>query len=175
LKESELEIKKEKKIYLLKKKKILAKKQLEYSKKYYHNGGKEKIQHNNKYREYQKQWAKNLSPEKKLANYQKNRETYRKRDCRRRALKLNCQIIVPYTKTEIIKKDGLICYLCGKTLLTNEVSLDHVLPLSRGENDKPENIKIACKSCNSSKGAKTLTEFKKWRGDYRFLKNKYNK
>jgi 5-methylcytosine-specific restriction endonuclease McrA len=111
-----------------------------------------------------------MTPEQKRAFHDRNRETYQKRDRKRRALELSCEIIVPYSRKEIIKRDGSDCYLCGKTLTLDKITLDHVLPLTRNGNDKPENIKIACKSCNSSKSNKTLTEYKKYRGDYKRFK-----
>lgn len=42
-------------------------------------------------------------------------------------------------------------------------SIDHRMPKSRGGTDDPENLAIACRSCNSSKGAKTEAEFRAWR------------
>ena len=120
------------------------------ARKYYLNGGKEKI------RTYTQKNSKFVRRNKQVNNI------------KRRALKLNC-LSFPYTKAEIIKRDGLNCYLCGKLLHENEVTLDHVLPLSRAGQDKPENIKISCRSCNSSKKDKTLTEFKKYRGEYDYL------
>lgn len=44
---------------------------------------------------------------------------------------------------------------------TNEhpLTIDHLLPLSRGGAHTKSNIVPACKSCNSSKGGKTLLEF----------------
>lgn len=48
------------------------------------------------------------------------------------ARKKGCQIIVPFTKAEIIKRDGLNCYLCGRRLTEKEVVMEHILPpLSR--------------------------------------------
>jgi hypothetical protein len=36
---------------------------------------------------------------------------------------------------------------------------DHRLPVSRGGTDALENLVLACRSCNSAKGAKTVEEF----------------
>lgn len=41
------------------------------------------------------------------------------------------------------------CNYCGDK---NNLSIDHLIPKSKGGLDKPENIVWACKSCNSSKG-----------------------
>ncbi len=54
------------------------------------------------------------------------------------------------------KKDRCI-YCGGKDRLT----LDHILPKSRGGPDSPDNAVWVCQKCNSSKGSKRLYE---WRG-----------
>lgn len=88
------------------------------------------------------------------------------------ARKRGAKIVVKFTKSDLIKRDGLLCYLCDKILTEKAAQIEHILPLSRGGNHKPENVKLACKSCNCSKNNKTLTEFKKYRGDYaRFTVN----
>lgn len=84
----------------------------------------------------------------------------------RRARLRGAEIVIKFHKSEIIKRDGLACYLCGKKLTEKTAEIEHILPLSRGGNHKPENVKLACKPCNSSKNSKTLTEYKKYRGDY---------
>ncbi len=84
----------------------------------------------------------------------------------------NCKIFIRFSKADIIKRDGLNCYLCGKILTNKTATIDHITPVSRGGDHKAENVKIACLSCNQSKNKKTLTEFKKWRGDYNYLLEK---
>ncbi|MCD9186704.1 MAG: HNH endonuclease [Pyrinomonadaceae bacterium] len=72
----------------------------------------------------------------------------------RRARKLNAPVIIPFTKREIINRDGLNCYIC-KTLLTERTAtIDHVIPLSRGGFHCPNNAKIACLKCNQEKSNK---------------------
>ncbi|SRR5258708_7584379 len=51
------------------------------------------------------------------------------------------------------------CYYCKRKLATYHV--DHVIPLSRGGSNGPENLVIACPSCNSSKHNKLLHEWPK--------------
>ncbi len=75
-----------------------------------------------------------------------------------RARKLNCSVIIPFTKREIIFRDGLNCYLCGKLLTEKTATIDHVKPLSRGGFHCPNNAKIACKPCNQKKTNKELSE-----------------
>lgn len=48
------------------------------------------------------------------------------------------------------------CIYCGRK---KDLTLDHILPRSRGGSDSPENAVWVCKSCNSSKGDRRLYEW----------------
>ncbi|MCZ7539701.1 MAG: HNH endonuclease [Anaerolineae bacterium] len=50
------------------------------------------------------------------------------------------------------------CWWCNCDL-NGVYHADHLIPLSRGGGDAPENIVIACSSCNSSKGSKLPHEW----------------
>ncbi len=41
------------------------------------------------------------------------------------------------------------CSRCGAE---EELQFDHILPVSKGGNDEPENLRILCMTCNSSRG-----------------------
>lgn len=56
---------------------------------------------------------------------------------------------------EVIARDGHRCRYCGAT---DDLTIDHLIPRCRGGNDKPSNLVVACRSCNSSKGARTPNE-----------------
>lgn len=59
------------------------------------------------------------------------------------------------------------CAYCGVTLDWNvprQVHVDHIIPLSKGGSNWPDNIAIACQQCNCSKADKTLDEWKQIRG-----------
>lgn len=48
---------------------------------------------------------------------------------------------------------GNICLRCG----TNEnLSIDHVIPISKGGTNTVDNVQPLCRRCNSSKGIKTI-------------------
>lgn len=48
------------------------------------------------------------------------------------------------------KSDGR-CELCGQRLLLENMTLDHIVPLSLGGKDDMENIQAACFACNQFK------------------------
>jgi len=89
---------------------------------------------------------------------------------RRRARKLSVES-EPYTQDLIVELYGAICHICLEEIdLTapqhpmggegweKGLQLDHVLPLSKGGNDKIENIRPAHVKCNILKGNKPLAQ-----------------
>ena len=66
-----------------------------------------------------------------------------------------------HTKKDIenmlIKQSGR-CFYCGVPLYTFQV--DHVVPVSRGGANSPDNLVLACEHCNKSKGARLPEEWK---------------
>lgn len=65
------------------------------------------------------------------------------------------------------------CNGCGDSIPRGSYSVDHIYPRSRGGTDDPENLWDMCRSCNSSKGQRTVAEWLKsaslkvveyWRG-----------
>jgi 5-methylcytosine-specific restriction endonuclease McrA len=57
----------------------------------------------------------------------------------------------------ILELHGNACAYCGKP---GKMTMDHVLPVSRGGGTTADNVVPACQSCNSSKGAKTPEEWR---------------
>lgn len=51
------------------------------------------------------------------------------------------------------------CFYCGDNL--QKITLDHIVPISRGGRHSIGNLVSACMPCNSSKGSKFITEWKK--------------
>ena len=62
------------------------------------------------------------------------------------------------TRQNIIWRDKNLCQYCGDDFKTVELTVDHVLPRSRGGKNTWENLVAACKPCNQKKGAKTTDE-----------------
>ena len=63
-------------------------------------------------------------------------------------------------KTQTNRNGELCCWWCGKTIKSG-YHVDHVIPLSRGGSNAPENIVISCPRCNLSKSDKLPQE---WNG-----------
>lgn len=67
---------------------------------------------------------------------------------------------VPLTRENIYRRDNFECVYCGcstQKLLT----LDHVIPQSKGGKNAWDNLVTACKACNSEKADLTLEEYGK--------------
>ena len=45
-------------------------------------------------------------------------------------------------------------FKCANCEATENLTIDHIKPVSKGGTDDPSNLQLLCKSCNSSKGAK---------------------
>ncbi len=65
---------------------------------------------------------------------------------------------IKFNRRNIFARDGNRCQYCGKRFSTGELSLDHVMPRSRGGGTDWENIVCACVRCNVRKGGRTPSE-----------------
>ena len=63
-----------------------------------------------------------------------------------------------YTRRNLLARDRLCCQYCGTHCNHRELSVDHVLPSSRGGLTSWENTVVACHPCNSRKGDLTPEE-----------------
>jgi 5-methylcytosine-specific restriction endonuclease McrA len=62
------------------------------------------------------------------------------------------------TRRGVLKRDNCICQYCGRLEPAADLTLDHVLPRSRGGRTSWENVVAACKPCNHRKGNRTPVE-----------------
>ena len=65
---------------------------------------------------------------------------------------------IRFSRANVFIRDGRRCQYCGVRFETRELTLDHVIPRSRGGTTGWTNIVTACRPCNSAKGDKTLAE-----------------
>jgi len=63
-----------------------------------------------------------------------------------------------FNRRNVFARDGNRCQYCGRNYPTSELSLDHVMPRSRGGDTSWENIVCACVACNVRKGGRTPQE-----------------
>ncbi len=73
-------------------------------------------------------------------------------------VRLTVFVRVPYkrimlNRKNIIRRDAFQCQYCGKT--DAPLTIDHIIPRSRGGEDSWENLITACRRCNSKKGSRT--------------------
>lgn len=59
------------------------------------------------------------------------------------------------SRSMIYKRDGHKCQYCGST---RKLTIDHVMPRSKGGEDSWSNMVVACSSCNTRKGDTLLEQ-----------------
>ncbi len=63
--------------------------------------------------------------------------------------------VPPVNRREVLRRDHHSCQYCGSN---KHLTLDHVIPRSRGGQHTWDNVVAACERCNSKKGDKTPQE-----------------
>ena len=71
---------------------------------------------------------------------------------RSRFMSYNCN------RRNVVWRDKNICQYCGNKFIFSELTMDHVIPKSRGGEKTWNNIVASCKKCNSKKGDRTPEE-----------------
>jgi 5-methylcytosine-specific restriction endonuclease McrA len=89
----------------------------------------------------------------------RNPEFHRAKEKRRRA-RLKGASLYRVTKLDLAKILRNPCFYCGSTI---RMTIDHVIPLSRGGSHSIGNLVAACKACNSQKRQRFVTEWNKER------------
>lgn len=65
---------------------------------------------------------------------------------------------VAFTRRTLFLRDNYRCQYCGAAPGSKELTIDHVLPLSRGGKTTWENCVLSCVRCNTKKGSRTPQE-----------------
>lgn len=70
-------------------------------------------------------------------------------DAHRRKVKRRSYKISPKVREAVYDRDGNRCVKCGTT---KKLTLDHIVPRSKGGSNKPDNLQTMCRPCNNAKG-----------------------
>lgn len=91
----------------------------------------------------------------------KHRRKHRKRQAR-----INASF-----KRALIKKDVFMapCYYCKFVFLMDDLTVEHIHPLSLGGGNTPDNMTLACGPCNHQKGREA------WFSKKKISRDKYEK
>lgn len=133
--------------------------------KKYHEENREKILiRQKKWRDNNKEARKKYLEEnkEKIVRYKKeykkrNRDKFSMLESRRRARKAGSggSHTIEQRREKFLQL-GNVCYYCG---IPGEMTVDHMIPISRGGTDFVDNIVPACQRCNSKKHDRTAQEF----------------
>ncbi len=63
--------------------------------------------------------------------------------------------VPPVNRREVLRRDKHTCQYCGNT---KQLTLDHVIPRSKGGKHTWDNVVTACEQCNSRKGDRTPSQ-----------------
>jgi hypothetical protein len=66
------------------------------------------------------------------------------------------RMVIRPTRANILLRDEETCQYCGKH--SRDLTLDHVIPRSRGGQSTWENLVASCRACNGRKGSRLLKE-----------------
>ena len=68
------------------------------------------------------------------------------------------RVRVPFSRRNIYLRDEWTCQYCGDRPAIRQLTLDHVMPRSRGGPTSWTNVVTACRGCNSTKASRTPIE-----------------
>ena len=129
---------------------------------------KSRLSYHKEYKKnYQRNWYKNLTEEEKKNEFirlkqwkRDNPESVFLNNHSRRAIKKQATIehITAAQLRELKNKHNGICLYCRKEV--SKLTLEHIVPLSRGGEHSLQNLCYVCQTCNSSKRSKLLSEWK---------------
>lgn len=62
----------------------------------------------------------------------------------------------PSVRFDVFRRDAFTCSYCGRKPPEATLEVDHIIAISEGGTDDPENLTTACFECNRGKAAKSL-------------------
>ncbi len=73
-------------------------------------------------------------------------------------VKVPRQLTLPLTRRLVLARDAYTCQYCGSQPKRAVLTIDHVMPRSRGGAKSWENVVASCRPCNQRKGNRTPAE-----------------
>jgi 5-methylcytosine-specific restriction endonuclease McrA len=68
-------------------------------------------------------------------------------------VKIKFKKFLPFSKKSLFKRDNYKCGYCGSS---KDITMDHIIPLSKGGKTCFENCVVSCRKCNMQKGDSLL-------------------
>jgi 5-methylcytosine-specific restriction endonuclease McrA len=65
---------------------------------------------------------------------------------------------VKFNRRNIYQRDHFTCQYCGQKLPREALTIDHIIPRSRGGKTNWTNVVLACSPCNAKKGNRLIKE-----------------
>jgi len=122
-------------------------KKKEYNKKY--DSRPEKKAKRKEYRDKPENKANKKEYRDRPENKAREKARRKTPEYKAKTKKINRNNYIRFTKEKL--KYGKMCTCCGLTDIHN-LTKDHIIPLSKGGTDTPDNIQLHCFACNTSKG-----------------------
>jgi hypothetical protein len=63
------------------------------------------------------------------------------------------------TLDALIERDGALCVWCGRAPWRSDLTAEHIVPRARGGRTSPENLTVACRTCNKRRGTRPVVAF----------------
>lgn len=63
--------------------------------------------------------------------------------------------VPPLNNPTLFRRDGNLCLYCAMRFPTQNLTRDHITPISQGGRDSWNNVATACRRCNNYKGGRT--------------------
>ena len=68
--------------------------------------------------------------------------------------------IPPHIRDQVITRDKRTCQYCGaKGLYNRRCTIDHIVPIVQGGTNEPDNLIVACPTCNHRKHSTPLAQY----------------
>lgn len=63
------------------------------------------------------------------------------------------------TLQDLTERDGGLCVWCGRAPWPSDLTAEHLLPRSRGGRGDPENLALACRTCNRRRRSRPVAAY----------------